>query len=298
MGTGRRNEAEVAVIGAGIVGLATAYQVTQREPGRRVIVLDKEPQAAQHQTGRNSGVLHSGIYYKPGSLKAVNCRTGKRSMEQFCESQGIPYEVCGKVIVAVDQRELPAMERLYERGQQNGVRCELIGPEQLAELEPQAAGVRAIHVPETGIVNYRRVCERLVEIIRERGGEVVFSAKVCGLRQSSHGSGRADADWRVRGQGGSQLRRAAVRPHYPYEWPAGGGEDRALSRGILRVEAGSPSPLPEPDLSCAGPELSISGSALHADDRRRGASAARTPCWLCREGYRKRDVTRSIWRRP
>lgn len=182
------NEADVVVVGAGIVGLATAYQWTQREPGSRVVVLEKESAAAEHQTGRNSGVLHSGIYYKAGSLKAVNCRAGKRAMEQFCDAEGIPYEVCGKVIVAVDQSELPALERLYERGQQNGVRCEIIGREQLAELEPHAAGVRAIHVPETGIINYRRVCQRLVEILRERGGDVVFSAKVGGLRQASEGA--------------------------------------------------------------------------------------------------------------
>ena len=259
-------EADVAVIGAGIVGLATAYQVTQREPGRRVIVLDKEPQAAQHQTGRNSGVLHSGIYYKPGSLKAVNCRTGKRSMEQFCESQGIPYEVCGKVIVAVDQSELPALERLYERGQQNGVQCEIIGPERLAELEPHAAGVRAIHVPETGIVNYRRVCERLVEIIRERGGEVIFSAKVCGLRQSSTGAVvqtpvgefAAKAVVNCGGLHSDRITRMSGQPAAAKIVPFRGE--------ILRIKAGSPSPLPEPDLPRAGPELPVSGSALHADD--------------------------------
>ena len=149
---------DVAVIGGGIVGLATAYQFTQQYPGRRVVVLEKEPDLAHHQTGHNSGVLHSGIYYKPGSMKAINCRAGKKAMEEFCATEGIAYEICGKVIVAVDGSELPALARIYERGQANGVSCEVIDKNRLAELEPHAAGVRAIHVPEAGIVNYRQVC--------------------------------------------------------------------------------------------------------------------------------------------
>lgn len=175
--------ADVAIVGGGIVGLATAYRFTERYPGRRVVVLEKEREVALHQTGRNSGVLHSGIYYKPGSLKAVNCREGKRAMEDFCAREGIAYELCGKVIVALDEAELPALERIYERGEANGVRCEVVGPERLRELEPHAAGIRAIHVPETGIVDYPEVCVRLVQRIREGGGEVVTGARVTGLRR-------------------------------------------------------------------------------------------------------------------
>src|SRR5438046_10729347 len=119
-------QADVAVVGGGIVGLATAYQFTQRFPGRRVVVLEKEAAVAAHQTGHNSGALHSGIYYKPGSLKAVTCRAGKRAMEAFCAAEGIAHEICGKVIVAVDAADLPALERIYERGRANSVRCELI----------------------------------------------------------------------------------------------------------------------------------------------------------------------------
>src|SRR5262245_30282471 len=118
--------ADVAIVGGGIVGLATAYRFAERYPGRRVVVLEKEREVALHQTGRNSGVLHSGIYYKPGSLKAVNCREGKRAMEEFCAREGIAYELCGKVIVALDESELPALARIHERGQANGVRCEVI----------------------------------------------------------------------------------------------------------------------------------------------------------------------------
>ncbi len=174
--------ADVAIIGGGIVGLATAYQITQRYPGRRVVVLEKEPELAHHQTGHNSGVLHSGIYYKPGSLKAVNCRAGKKAMEEFCAAHGIAYEICGKVIVAVDDAELPALERIYERGQANGVNCTMIDRGRLAELEPHARGVRAIHVPEAGIVNYRQVCERLAELVGQREGEVLTSARVAAIK--------------------------------------------------------------------------------------------------------------------
>jgi (S)-2-hydroxyglutarate dehydrogenase len=173
---------DLAVVGGGIVGLATAYRFTRRFP-RRVVVLEKESGVAHHQTGRNSGVLHSGIYYKPGSLKAVTCRAGKKAMEAFCRDEGIAHESCGKVIVAVAEADLPALARIHERGVANGVACELIDRDHLAELEPHAAGVRAIHVPETGIVNYRQVCERLAHRVREAGGEVVFNAKVTAVRQ-------------------------------------------------------------------------------------------------------------------
>lgn len=173
------------VVGGGIVGLATAYRFTQRRPGAEVIVLEKEAAVAQHQTGHNSGVLHSGIYYKPGSLKAVNCREGKRAMEAFCAEEGIPFELCGKVIVAVDGGDLPALEKIYERGQANGVRCERIGVERLAELEPHAKGVAAIHVPESGIVDYGAVCVRLAEKVNSAGGRVVTGARVSAIREGA-----------------------------------------------------------------------------------------------------------------
>ncbi len=142
---------DLAVVGGGILGLATAYRFTQRLPGRRVAVLEKEVRVAGHQTGHNSGVLHSGIYCKPGSLKAATCLAGKRAMEALCAAEGITHEICGKVIVAVTDADLPALQRIYERGRANGVNCQLIDKARLAELEPHAAGVRAIHVPETGI---------------------------------------------------------------------------------------------------------------------------------------------------
>jgi L-2-hydroxyglutarate oxidase len=178
-------EAAVGIIGGGILGLATAYQLTQRTPARRVVVLEKEAGLAHHQTGHNSGVLHSGIYYKPGSLKAINCREGKKAMEAFCATEGIDYEICGKVIVATNEKELPALQTIYERGQANGVTCALIDREHLRELEPAAAGIKAIHVPESGIVNYKQVCQRLAERIQERDGRIVTQAQVTGIRQQS-----------------------------------------------------------------------------------------------------------------
>jgi L-2-hydroxyglutarate oxidase len=178
---------DLAVVGGGIVGLATADRFTRRYPGRRVVVLEKEARVAEHQTGHNSGVLHSGIYYKPGTLKAQTCRAGKKAMETFCAEEGIAHEICGKVIVAVSDDDLPALQRIFERGQANGVNCSLIDRANLAELEPYAAGVQAIHVPEAGIVNYRQVCERLAARVRRAGGEVVLNAKVTAVHHRADG---------------------------------------------------------------------------------------------------------------
>ena len=174
---------DVVVIGGGIVGLATMYQLTERFPQRRMALLEKECQLAQHQTGHNSGVLHSGIYYRPGSLKARNCRLGKQLMQQFCREQEIPFEICGKVIVATREDELSRLQQIYERGQQNGVGCELIGAERLAELEPHAAGLRAIHVREAGIVDFREVSRRLGQIVESRGCHIITSARVDSIRR-------------------------------------------------------------------------------------------------------------------
>ncbi len=175
----------VAIIGGGIVGLATGYRLIERFSGVRVTVLEKEPQVGAHQSSHNSGVLHSGIYYKPGTLRAANCREGKRAMEAFCDAEGIRYSLCGKVIVATHEAELPTLETILERGRANGVRCEMISRERLLEIEPHAAGIRAIHVPEAGIISYLEVCRRLAEKIVAAGGEVRIGAKVTGVRRLS-----------------------------------------------------------------------------------------------------------------
>lgn len=173
-----QNRFDVAIVGGGIVGLATAWQIQNNDPGRSVVVLEKEREVAFHQTGRNSGVLHTGIYYKPGSLRAINCREGKFAMQQFCAEHDIPFDLCGKVIVALDETEASRLDTIYERGQANGVWCEMISGERLREIEPHAAGVKAIHVPEAGIVDYKAVSRKLAELICARNGEIRFGAKV------------------------------------------------------------------------------------------------------------------------
>jgi len=180
--------ADVVIIGGGIVGLATGYQLVKQFPGKKIILLEKEAGLAEHQTGRNSGVIHSGIYYKPGSLKAVNCREGRLALIKFCQEEGVAHDICGKVIVALEESELPAMQRIFERGQANGVKCEVIGPERLHELEPHSAGIRAIHVPEAGIVDYRGVSQRLAAHIEKAGGTIVTKARVTAIHHESTGN--------------------------------------------------------------------------------------------------------------
>jgi L-2-hydroxyglutarate oxidase len=176
---------DFCVIGGGIVGLATAYRLYQKHPEKKIVVVEKEKGLAEHQTGRNSGVLHSGIYYKPGSLKAKNCRQGKLAMEKFCNEHGIDYELCGKVIVATSKDEIERLDAIYDRGKANGVNCELISKERLQEIEPYANGVAAVHVPECGIVNYRQVCNKLGELLqRESNHQILLEETVLKIEQS------------------------------------------------------------------------------------------------------------------
>jgi L-2-hydroxyglutarate oxidase LhgO len=173
---------DLAIVGAGIVGLATAREFLLRQPALHVIVLEKETAIARQQSGHNSGVIHSGIYYAPGSLKARACVEGHRAMLAFCREQGIPFELCGKVIVALDESELPRLEDLYQRGIKNGVQgLEFIGPERLRELEPYAAGIKAIHSPNTGIIDYVQVAQAYARQVREHGGEIVTGCEVTTL---------------------------------------------------------------------------------------------------------------------
>ena len=177
--------ADLVVIGAGIVGLASARALLLQYPKLRVLVLDKEPGIARHQTGRNSGVVHSGLYYKPGSLKARLCVQGAAAMQRYCAERGIPVNVCGKVVVATSPAELPRLRELYERGQANGIaRLELIGPERLREIEPHAAGLQAIHSPGTAIVDYGRVAEAYAEDIRAMGGQLLTGRAVRGITRT------------------------------------------------------------------------------------------------------------------
>ncbi len=172
---------DIAIIGGGIVGLATAYRLTEEYPDRSVVVLEKENRVAAHQTSHNSGVIHSGVFYEPGSLKAENCRTGKRALVDFCERKGVNYEMCGKVVVATDEREIPELNRIQEKGVANRVACTRIGPEELAEREPHVDGVAALHVPDAGIVDYEGVALALANHITDHGHSVQTNAAVLDL---------------------------------------------------------------------------------------------------------------------
>lgn len=177
---------DLVILGGGIVGLATAYRFQQQFPGKTVAILEKEPQLAAHQTGHNSGVLHSGIYYQPGSLKASHCREGRRAMIEFCRQEDVPLDLCGKVIVAIDSSELPALEKIHQRGEANQVRSEILDRDQLLEREPQAAGIRALHVPDAGIVDYRQVCHRLAQRIEAHAGKIFLGERVTNIQANRH----------------------------------------------------------------------------------------------------------------
>ncbi len=181
------NSSDILIIGGGIVGLATAYNLSQQHPEKTITILEKEDKLAFHQSGRNSGVLHSGIYYKPGSLKARNCRRGKQLMEAFCDEQGIDYKLCGKVIVATREDQFDALQNIYERGQANGVTCEIIGQERLNELEPHTAGIKAIHVPEAGIADYKGVVQRFAELLEAQGNHIELNTRVIGIEEHADG---------------------------------------------------------------------------------------------------------------
>ena len=174
--------AHYVVIGGGIVGLATARQLTRDHPHATVTVLDKEDHVASHQTGHNSGVIHAGVYYKPGSLKAELCRAGAASMVEFCQAHDIPHRVCGKLIVATEPDELPRLNALFDRATANGLPATMITPEQAREYEPNVSCVAAIHVASTGIVDYAQVAGCLAELIEKAGGTVRLGARVTGLR--------------------------------------------------------------------------------------------------------------------
>ncbi|MBL7813214.1 MAG: L-2-hydroxyglutarate oxidase [Bacteroidetes bacterium] len=170
---------DIAIVGGGIVGLATALRIKEQRPDLQVVVLEKEDRVAKHQTGNNSGVIHSGIYYKPGSLKATNCIKGYHMLLEFCKAWDIPYDLCGKVIVATKESELGQLEKLYQRGLDNGLEGLLyLNREEILEKEPHCTGIKGIWVPQTGIVNYRLVSEKMAEAFEKSGGQILTSSQV------------------------------------------------------------------------------------------------------------------------
>ena len=171
---------DIIVVGGGIVGLATALKLSET---KKVLVIEKESEVARHQTGNNSGVIHSGLYYKPGSLKATNCIRGYNLLINFCQLHEIPFDLCGKIVVATEEHELPLLKNLYDRGLQNGLQnLKKLRQGELKEYEPHVAGIEGIFVPQTGIVDYKRVSEKYLELITRNGSHVIFGEKVANIK--------------------------------------------------------------------------------------------------------------------
>ncbi|MBI2495530.1 MAG: L-2-hydroxyglutarate oxidase [Candidatus Omnitrophica bacterium] len=283
---------DVAVIGGGIVGLATAMEWLTRVPGSRLVVVEKETHLGAHQTGHNSGVIHSGIYYRPGSVKARTCVEGARLLVEFCRAHRSPYLLCGKLVVATEPSELPALETLYQRGCANGVPgLRLLSPEEFREIEPHARGIKALHVPQAGVVDYGEVARAFAEVIRQRGGEIRTSARVQHLERRNGvwvletAAGDLQATFLVT-CGGLQADRVAVmagassdvrivpfRGEYYEVVP----ERRCLVKGMIY-------PVPDPALPFLGVHFTRTvDGRVHA-----GPNAVLA---LKREGYRKSDVS-------
>jgi L-2-hydroxyglutarate oxidase LhgO len=291
---------DVIVVGGGIVGLATAMKMAKRFPRLRLVVLEKESQLARHQTGHNSGVIHGGIYYKPGSLKAATCVSGRRELLEFCDQNGIAYDLCGKVIVATDDSELPRLEELYQRGTANGVPgLQVIGPERLKEIEPHARGVRAIHSPATGIIDFVQVAEAYAKNVRAAGGDIHTSRTVKYISSSRNemivGTGREEFRGRfLINCGGLFSDRIAQMTAKPFaridvqiipfrgEYYKIAPEKNALIRGLIY-------PVPDPRFPFLGVHFTRS---IHGYVEA-GPNAVLA---FAREGYRKTDFNpRDLW---
>lgn len=180
---------DFTVIGGGIVGVSTAYHLIKKNPNLKVVILEKESQIALHQTGHNSGVIHSGIYYKPGSLKAINCKKGYDQLIKFCNDNQIKYDLCGKIIVATEKKEIPIMNNIYDRGIANGLLgIRKISSEEIKEIEPHCAGINGIWVPQTGIIDYKEVSKKYLDLFLALGGEILFGQKVRGIKIKANNS--------------------------------------------------------------------------------------------------------------
>ena len=176
---------DIVIIGAGIVGLSTAWQMKNKYPDKRIAVLEKESSVALHQTGHNSGVIHAGVYYAPGSLKAKFCKEGAAATKSFCQQHNIPFEECGKLLVATDELELQRMDALFERCKTNDLEVHYLSQKELNEREPNVVGKGALFVPSTGIVNYKRVCEKLAELLTNQGGDIHLATTVTHLAEDA-----------------------------------------------------------------------------------------------------------------
>lgn len=176
---------DIIIVGGGIVGLATAYKLQLGSPLLKILILEKESEVAKHQTGNNSGVIHSGLYYKPGSLKAKNCIDGYHQLISFCTEHNVPYELCGKVVVATKEHELPLLENLYTRGQQNGLTGLIkLDKNGLKEYEPHLSGISGFFVPQTGIVDYKLVAQKYATLLQDMGTTIILNEKVIEIQKS------------------------------------------------------------------------------------------------------------------
>jgi L-2-hydroxyglutarate oxidase len=291
------SRADVVLVGAGILGLAVARELLACAPGLSLTVLEKEAAIAQHQTAHNSGVIHSGIYYAPGSLKAELCVEGARLMYEFCADKGIRTERCGKVIVAADESEIPRLEELKRRGEANGVPgLEEIGPERLAELEPNVVGERALHSPETGIVDFKLVARALADEVVERGGRILTGRAVTGISSNGGGarvstSGGEFSAARLVTCAGLQSDRLAVMtgaPRTPRIVPFR-GTYYALSERAGSLVNGLVYPVPDPTF----PFLGVHFTKQISGEMWAGPNAVLA---FAREGYRLRDLRRrDLW---
>jgi L-2-hydroxyglutarate oxidase len=281
---------DITIVGAGIVGLATAMELVQRRPDLNLVVLEKEDHVAAHQTGNNSGVIHAGLYYKPGSLKANMAVEGAQSMVEFCQEHGLPHELCGKVVVATTEEELPRLEELHRRGTANGVQgLTRISAEQIKEYEPHAVGIAGLWSPNTGIVDYIAVTRKYAEIVAQGGGELRLNTEVVGIEQGSGelvvettqgevhtralvNCGGLESDLIAKMTGSTQgLRIVPFRGEY-YELTP---EARKLVRGLIY-------PVPDPRFPFLGVHFT----------RRVGGSVEAGPnavLAFAREGYKKTD---------
>jgi len=282
------------VVGGGIVGLAVAYRLSQR--GVAVTVVEKENRWAAHQTGHNSGVIHAGPYYRPGSLKATMCTAGNTSMVAFAKEHGIRHEVCGKLIVATEDKQLPGLKALYERGQANGTPCELISAEQAREIEPHVNAVAALRVGSTGIIDYSQVTDTYARLAAENGADLVRGSAVRGIHSGStgvvveHDRGSVTSDIMINCAGLQSdrvARLAGLEPTVrivPFR-----GEYYELAEGRRYLVNTLIYPVPDPDLPFLGVHFTrmIDGS-VHA-----GPNAVFA---FAREGYRWRDIVpRDVW---
>jgi L-2-hydroxyglutarate oxidase LhgO len=290
--TAARPRYDVAVVGAGILGLAVARELQSRRPGPRVAVLDKEPTVGAHQTGRASGVVHRGVYYAPGSLKARLCVSGAERLLAYCDERGIPVLRCGKVVVATSDEERPRLDELFRRSVENGVpRVELIGPERLRELEPYAAGVAALHSPETAVVDFSRVAESYAEEVQAAEGELLLGRGVVGLAsrggviaiETTGGDVEAARVVVCAGVYADRLAALSGAPVEPRIVPFRGDyvvlkpERRHLVRGLIY-------PVPDP----AFPFLGIHTTVRADGEVLLGPNAVLA---FAREGYRRRDLS-------